>query len=429
MCRLAVFAAIMLAILGGPLALAQADDKPTIAMFTFGPDVNEASEFGVLDALRLFGYLTEAEHTVLRESLSGGLSDMEGEHINLMFSNASWDFASIIPMLESALDMGADVLITETTPVSQAAVNLTSQMEDPVPVIFMSAFNPYSAGIAESPCIKPDHVSGTERVVDYETMLSLAVVQNADLQTVGTVFASDSASGAHGAEQIASLGESMGLTVEANSVVGISDVGLAVDALVSRGVEALILTADMLISEALPQIVQVAEDNSLPIYHPNVTYFAMNPTVAAGSIATYGPGLNAGHILVGLLDGEIDLATTGVNSVSGLTIAVNVDAANAMNVAVPEELVAMADFVLEDGGLSISEKGMANFQFLGEMGMLALLYPEMAAGSGLASPEMLTMLTQMAFPDPAAAHADFLASLQCTPEMIAEQQAALDASS
>ena len=422
-----IFLLVAVFMLGLPLALAQDAEKPTIAMFTFGPDVNEASEFGVIDVLYLFGYLTEDEHSGLRESLSGGLSDMDGEHVNLRFSNAAWDYASIIPMLESALDAGADVLITETTPVTQAAVNLTMQMAAPVPVIFMSVFNPYAAGIADAPCVKPDHVSGTERITDYETLLSLLQLQNPEVESIGTVFASDSASGAHGAEAIATIGEAMGLTVETTAVVGISDVGAAVEALVSKGVEALVLTADLLISEALPQIVLIAEDNSLPIYHPNANYFVSNATVVAGSIATYGPGLNAGHILVGLLDGEIDLATTGVNLVSGMTIAVNIDAATAMDVAVPEDLVEMADFVLQDGGLTISAKGMTNFQFLGEMGMLALLYPEMAAESELASPEMLTMLTQMAFPDPAAAHEAFLAGLQCSDEMIAEQQAALDA--
>ena len=426
MIRTLLCLSLIVAILAAPLALAQDDGKPTIAFLTFGPDVNEASEFGALDILYLFDYLTEAEYSGLRESLSGGLSDMEGERVNLLFSNAAWDYGSIIPMLEAALDQGADVLVTETTPVSQAAVNLTSQMEEPVPVIFMSVFNPYAAGLADAPCIKPDHVSGTERVIDYATLVSLLHLQNPAVSSIGTVFASDSASGRYGAEQITAIGEGMGLTVEVAAVASHADVGLAVESLASKGVQALALTADLLISEALPAIMGIAEDHGMPVYHPNVVYFVSDATVVAGSIATYGPGLNAGHILVGYLKGSIDLASTGVNRVSGMTVAINVDQAQRMNVAVPEEMLEAADFVLEGGGLTITPKGMTNFQFLGEMGMMALLYPQLASGSGLASPEMLTMLTQMAFPDPKAQHEDFLAGLQCTEEMIAEQQAALD---
>ena len=427
MTRISMLLAIAALMIAAPLALAQDDGKPTIAFLTFGPDVNEASEFGVLDVLYLFDYLSDAEYTELRESLSGGLRNMEGERVNLLFSNAAWDYASIVPMLEAALDQGADVLVTETTPVSQAAVNLTSQMDEPTPVIFMSVFNPYAAGIADAPCIKPAHVSGTERVIDYETLLSLLAAQDPSITTIGTVYASDSASGGFGVEQIAAVGEGMGLAVEVAAVTSIADVGLAVEALVSKGAQALALTADLLISEALPAIMGIAEDNGIPVYHPNVVYFVSDATVVAGSIATYGPGLNAGHILAGYLSGAIDLGSTSVNQVSGMTVAVNVDQAKSMGIAVPEQLLAAADFILEDGGLTITPKGMTNFQFLGEMGMMALLYPELASGSGLASPEMLTMLTQMAFPDPKAQHDEFLASLQCTDEMIAEQQAALDA--
>ena len=427
MIRLRQFLAIVALLVAAPMALAQDDGKPTIAFLTVGPDVNEASEFGVLDVLYLFDYLTDAEYSELRASLSGGLRNLEGERINLLFSNASWDYASIVPMLEAALDQGADVLVTDTTPVSQAAVNLTSQMEEPTPVIFMSVFNPYAAGLADAPCIKPDNVSGTERVIDYETLLSLLALQDPDITTIGTVFASDSASGSYGAEQIATIGAGMGLTVEVAAAASIADVGLAAESLASKGAQAFALTADLLISEALPAIMGIAEENSMPVYHPNVVYFVSDATVVAGSIATYGPGLNAGHILAGYLDGAIDLASTSVNRVAGMTVAVNIDQARRMNVAVPEQLLESADFVLENGGVTITPKGMTNFQFLGEMGMLALLYPELASGSELASPEMLAMLTQMAFPDPKAQHEDFLAGLQCTPEMIAEQQAALDA--
>ena len=422
-----MIALLLVGLLAPTMMLAQDAEKPTVAMFTFGPDINEATEFGVLDVLRLFGYLTEQEHSGLRDSLSAGLGNFEGEHINLVFDNAAWDYASILPMLESALDAGADILMTETTPVSQAAVNLTSQMDDPPPVIFMSAFNPYAAGIADAPCIKPDHVSGTERITDYATMLSLVTLQDPSITTIGTVFANDSASGAHGAEQIRTLGEAAGLSVEARAVVSMSDVALAVSAVIDKGAEALLLTADLLTSEALPVIAGIAEDNSVPVYHPNAVYFAYQATVVAGSIATYAPGLNAGHILVGHLDGSLDLATTSVNTVSSMVVAVNLDRAMASDITVPDNLLAMTDFVQEDGGLSIKEKGMSNIQFLGEMGMLALLYPEMAAGGDLVTPEMLAMLTQMAFPDPKEQHDAFLASLQCTPEMIAEQQAALEA--
>ena len=385
------------------------------------------SECGVIEALHRFGWLTDDEYGGLKANLEDGLSNLEGERVNLLFSDASWDYGSLIPMMETALDKGADVFVTETTPVAQAAVNFTLAMDDPIPVIFMSVFNPYAAGIADAPCIKPDNVTGTQELIDYEGLLALAALQNPDLETVGTLYNSASAAGQMGAELIAEAGEALGIRVEQAAVFGLADVGIGLEGLISKGVDAFVLTVDILTSQATAQIATIGADNDIPVYHPVASYLYSGATVAAGSIATYGPGLNAGQILVGILDGALDPATTGINTADNSVIAVNVDRSARSGVKVSENLLSRADFVVADGELSITPKGMTNFQFLGEMGMMALLYPQLASGTDAVTPEMLAMLAQVAFPDPTAAHEAFLAGLQCTDEMIAEQQAELDA--
>ena len=418
-----LLAALVIVGFKGGVLTAQADEKPTVALLQFGVTIATPTRTAVFDMLKLYGYLSEDEHSAVVQSQR----DYEGEKIKFIIADAGYDFANLIPMIETALDKGADVLLTQSTPATQAAVNLTSEMQDPTPVIFASVFNPYAAGIADAPCLKPAHVTGTQRLTDYEDLIALAMLQNPDMGAIGTIYASASATGAHGAKMIAAAGEALGITVEEAPVVSLADVGVAADGLVSKGVDAFVLTVDTLTSQATPQIVAVGAENDIPVYHPNATYFLSGATVAAGSVAVYGPGLNAGHMLIGLLEGTIDPATTSINLVDSMAIAINVDLSTQAGVAVPEELLARADFILEDGSLRIMPKGMTNTQFLGEMAMMAASYPHLADGNEALPAEALTMLTQMAFPDPAAAHDDFLASLQCTPEMIAEQQAELDA--
>lgn len=401
---------------------AQADAKPTVALLDFGLTINTSNRIAVLDILALYGYLNEDE----RDQVAASQQSYEGENINLIISDAGFDFANLIPMIETALDQGADVLVTDSTPVTQAAINVTSEMEQPRPVIFTSVFNPYAAGIADAPCVKPAHVTGTQRITDYEDLLALAKMQNPEMDTIGTVYASASATGEHGAKLIAAAGEALGVAVEEAAVASLADIGIALEGLVSKGVDAIVLTVDSMTSQATPLIVAVGAENDIPVYHPNATYFLYGTTVAAGSIAMYGPGLNAGHMLVGLLEGAIDPAETSINLVDSMAIAINLDRSANAGVEVSEEMLARADFVVEDGSLRIMPKGMANTQFLGEVAMMALLYPEMAEDMDAVTPELLAMLAQVAFPDPVAAHEAFLASLHCTPEMIAEQQAALD---
>lgn len=415
---------LFIALLALPMAWTQdAEANPTVAIFRFGISIHDSTELGVLDMLKLFGYLRDDEYAAQKEQLH----DMEGENINLLFADASFDFSNIIPMLERAIDAGADVLLTDSAPVSQAAVNLTADMEEPLPVIFVNVFDPYAAGIAQSLCVKPAHVTGTQRITDYPDLIALMLLQNPGVERIGTIYASASSSGEFGVDAIAAAAEGFGVDLEVAAVVGIPDVAAAAEGLVSKGVEAFIMTVDLMTSQALPIIVQVASDNDIPVYHPNATYSYYGATVAAGSVAMYGPGLHAGHMLVGHLQGEIDLASTSISVLDTMAIAINVDRSRAAGVELPEELLARADFLIEDASMSITPKGMTNSQFLGEIGMLALLYPELAGDSEFVTPELLQMLTQMAFPDPKAQHEAVLASLHCTPEMIAEQQAELDA--
>ena len=290
-----LLAALVIVGFKGGVLTAQDDEKPTVALLQFGVTIATPTRTAVFDMLKLYGYLSEDEHSAVVQSQR----DYEGEKIKFIIADAGYDFANLIPMIETALDKGADVLLTQSTPATQAAVNLTSEMQDPTPVIFASVCNPYAAGIADAPCLKPAHVTGTQRLTDYEDLIALAMLQNPDMGVIGTIYASASATGAHGAKMIAAAGEALGITVVEAPVVSLADVGVAADGLVSKGVDAFVLTVDTLTSQATPQIVAVGAENDIPVYHPNATYFLSGATVAAGSVAVYGPGLNAGHMLIG----------------------------------------------------------------------------------------------------------------------------------
>jgi hypothetical protein len=115
-------------------------------------------------------------------------------------------------------------------------------------------------------------------------------------------------------------------------------------------------------------------------------------TVGAG-VSYYQEGVDTGRVLVAILEGELDVATLGISKQSGTLIGVNLDTAEAAGVEIPEEFLAMANFVIEGGENT---------------------------GEVLALPDVTE--EEMAEMD-----AEFLASLECTDEKIAEQQAELDA--
>ena len=380
-------------------ALAQGNGKPTIGILSFGYHSNiKLSVKGTLDMLQAYGYIDQEERALLNQQ-----QDLEGEGINIFWGDAAYDIGLANLMVRDALDRNPDALITITTPVSQIAASATLGMVDPPLMIFNVVSNPYAAGIADAPCLKPAHISGSQFLAPYDRIVPLMLLQNPDMQVVGTIFTSNEPSGIFGANQIIAVGESLGLQVESASIVSAADLTLAAEGLVSKGVEAILLPTEATVASGMPAIIQVANEHGLPVLYSSGNAVYRGATVGAGVYSFFKEGVIAARILIAHWDGEIDIASTGINLQNDLSVGVNLDVAADQEIEISQELLAAADFVVKDGQ---SSQGVT---------------------PGL--PEVNPYLPDLSLDELRAADLEFLAGLHCTDEMIAEQQAQLDADS
>lgn len=378
-------------------ALAQDDDKPTIAFLRYAgtAPVAEATN-GLLDSLEAYGYLTSAERAALAQSL-----DLEGQNINLLYRDAGFDLPSVNLMVEEVIDKGADALVTITTQVAQIAVNATRDMEDPPAILFSLVTSPFATGIADSTCIKPDHVAGTQPLLSFNDYVPLVRLQNPDIEIIGTIVTPDQPTSIVGAEAIGRIGESLGLTVEVASAISLADLNVAAENLLGKGVEAIVLTVNPLTLQGTPALVQLTAEYGVPLYAPIIQQVYRGVTVGAGFHSFYEEGVIAAAILNAHLSGDIDIADIAINQSRSFGIAINLDTAAEQGIEISDELLARANFVIEDGQRS--------------EGMASDLAESRRARQALSPDERR------------AADLEFLAALECTPEMIAEQQAKLDA--
>ena len=386
---------IMLLMLVAP-ALAQ-DEKPTIAFLRYAgtAPVAEATE-GILDSLEAYGYLTSAERAALNESF-----DLNGENINLLYRDAGFDLPSVNLMVEEVIDKGADALVTITTQVAQIAVNATRDMENPPAILFSLVTTPFTAGIADSPCIKPAHVAGTQPVLSFADYVPLVLVQDPNIQVIGTIVTPDQPTSVFGAKLIQDIGASLGLTVEVATAISLADLSVATESLLSKGVEAIVLSVTPLTLQGTPVLVQLTAEYGIPLYAPIIQQVYRGVTVGAGFHSFYEEGVIAATILNAHLSGDVDIADIAINQSRSFGIAINLDTAAEQGIDISDDLLARANFVIENGERS---EGMA---------------------SDVA--ENRKMLQSMSLEERRAADLEFLAGLECTQEMIAEQQAALDA--
>jgi len=328
--KIVLLCLVVLLALTATAAVAQEDDVVTVAIIRFGPlQPFEMSQKGTLDLLEAYGYV-------------------DGENINLIFGDAEFDFPTANLLVESAIDEGADVIIAITTPVAQAAVNATLDMDNPPIVLFNTVTSPYAAGIADAPCLKPDHVWGSQALAPYESIMPLLFVLNPDIETVGYMYNNAEANSIASTEIVTAVAEELGINLVIQTITETAEVGVAAEALVNNGAEAFFIPTDSTVSDGLPALLAVAEENGIPVVHADSGQVYAGATVGAG-LSYYQEGVDTARVLIAWMEDEIDIETTGIAKQQGAILAINLDSAAIESVEIPEDLLDLADYVIENG--------------------------------------------------------------------------------
>ena len=395
--RLMLLGVVAVLLLGvAPFVGADEDEIPTIAMMNFGYSAGQTlATKGAFDVLQAYGYFNEEERVLLDEG-----KDLFGENMNVLWRNAGSDTPTANLMVEDVLDRGVDAMLIVTTQVTQIAANATRDLDDPPAIMFSLVGSPYFAGIADAPCIKPDHVGGSQYHLPYAESVAVMQVWNPDIKVIGIIVAPGEPISVSGARSLRQAAEELGLTVEIATVVTLSDLNLATEALVNRGVEALINPVSSIILSGTTLLQSLTAEYGIPLFGIFPYHVYNGATVAAGFNNVYGEGVIQGRMLVAHLNGDIDISEISINRTEDFGIAINLDSAAAQGVEIPDELLAMAENVIEDGVSS--------------------------AGATRELPEVVTTLPEMSIEERRAADLAMLETLRCTEEMIAEQRAEIE---
>ena len=413
-----------------PLAPASfADDAPTVAILRFGPLLTASlTEDGLLGRLHGAGYLNDEEFFLARER-----QDVKGEALNLHWGDADYNFANVGLIIERALDQSPDLLVTFSAPVTLAALNATIDLDSPPAIIFSHVYNPFEAGVAQTSCVKPAHITGLAKATPYSDVVELLTLYDTALETIGVLYSASEPEGVYGAEEIAATASAMGLHVELAAVVGLADVTVAAEGLIAKGAQAIVSPADLITTRGLPALQKVAAENEVPLFHSNFGAITLGATISAGASQNTLEGRVLGTLVEQYLNGSLDVAGTGIGVFEELTVGLNADAAEFQGVDISDSLLERVDITIAND--TASESGF--IAFLADMGaddaaakaMIGHFVKISATGDRLEiAPEIVTMIQMLeGNPNVLAANEAFVESLHCTDEMIAEQQAALDA--
>lgn len=354
-------------------SLAQDDDRPTVALVSFGNlrPLNLAQQ-GSLDLFSEYGY-------------------EDGENIDFIVVETEFNIDVLETIMTAVLEQEPDVIIASATPVAIMAIAMTSDMENPPVILINAVTSVYGTGIAQSPCIKPDHVSGSQALPPFDLMLSLISDFDPDIQRLGIIYNEDEANSVFSVGLIRDFGEEQMFEIIEQAVTSADVVPAVSEAILVNDIDAFLIPPDATVFSAIPDITNTATLAGIPVITTVDDQVYSGATLGIG-LDYYQEGVDIARMAIAYLNGDIDIATTAISEQTGLSIAVNLDSAAEQNIDVPESFLERANYVIENGDSSEQEPALAS----------------------MSHEERETLDTE------------FLDALFCSAERIAEEQAELD---
>ncbi len=278
-----------------------------------------ATRQGIIDGLRAAGYV-------------------EGENVQYIYLNAQGDFSVAIAIAQEFRARGVDLVISITTPSSQAVVQVFGGTA--TPVVFSAVTDPVAAGLTQYP-----NVTGASDLIDVRSDLALLKALGAG--KVGMVYNPGETNSAVLTDMALKAAPDYGLTILTAAVTGTADVLAAAQSLVGR-VDAIYVTTDNTVATALEAVVQVAQAAKLPFLMADPTSLERGPLLCTG-VDYYAHGQLTAKLVARILQGEKPSAIPFVTHEGGSEILLNLDTAQAIGFVFPAAVVEQATGVLYGG--------------------------------------------------------------------------------
>ncbi|MGC1219574.1 MAG: ABC transporter substrate-binding protein [Phormidesmis sp.] len=284
---------------------------------------------GVKDALAEAGY--EAGQTLRWEWYSAQGNPVKAAQIADKYAWAKPDVIVAI----AAPSAQSVVAAARNTPIIFSAVS------DPVGVKLVKTINRPGdnvSGVSDRPPV-PQQLTLIKEILPEATRLGVIYSGQEDL-SAGLALLIDENAAAQGLEiqeaTVTAANEGIGneATVAARSLIG------AVDAIY-------VLSDNLMI---LASVIQVGQDNQVPVFARN-TDAVKQGAIAAISFNYYDVGRQTGAMVIKVLKGNRP-SDLSVEFVEDLMLSVNLAAAEAMGIQLPESVISRADEVLSDEALS-----------------------------------------------------------------------------
>ena len=286
------------------------------------PDL-DSNRQGIIDALAEKGFI-------------------EGENIEYIVRNAEGDMNTAASIADYFVSLEPDVVNAITTPSAQTLVAAAEGTD--IPIVFSSVTDPVSAGLVPSWDSAAANVTGVSDWFEMPPQVEFILEVLPDIEVLGIAYNSGEVNAAVQAEILKEVAPDYGLTVVEATAASTADVYAAGQSLVGRCDAVWIPTCNTVGGVGIESIIQVGEENSLPVFGSAVGMIGTG-LVGGASVDYYWIGKAAGYMTARILNGE-DIADIPPIK-SAVSTVVFPAAAERMGITIPQAVIDGADIVLE----------------------------------------------------------------------------------
>lgn len=289
------------------------------------PALNAARD-GVIEALRRAGYVA-------------------GQNVQFILTNAQGDFSVAMAIAQEFRARGVDLVVSITTPSSQAAVQVFK--DTAVPVIFSAVTDPVGAGITGYP-----NVTGASDMIDVRADVELLLKLVPGLRRLGQVYNPGEANSAVLTEMTKRACAELGLELVIAAAASTAEVPLAAQSLIGR-VDAIYCTTDNTVAAALDAVIAVAKTHRIPFLFADPTSLERGVLLCTG-FDYFDHGLLTGEIVLQVLGGTPPSRIPFVRQ-AGTQVWLNLDVAQEIGFVFSEEAKKLATGLLFGGKRFLKE--------------------------------------------------------------------------
>ncbi len=245
------------------------------------------------------------EHPTLNQARDGFKAELgrlgyrEGQDVVYSFGHGNFNPALLPQILAQQEAKDPILLLTITTPVTQAARTIIKNPK--LPIVFAAVSDPVRAGLVPSWDHGSDRMVGASNFQDLEGVLRFAKELLPNAKSVGLPFNPGEANDVAQADGMKAAAAKLGLEVKAVPVDSLGDIGPRVQSL--RGVDFIYLLNSNLLMPAHPAVASAAAQINTPLISANPDPVLNHSALASFTVSYPKIGAAAARLADQLLKG------------------------------------------------------------------------------------------------------------------------------